>query len=84
MGPKIGLDNVQRGKFLTLPVLELRFLDRLACRQLQYRLRHRGSFFTLRENHKLQCKKNNWECTSMKLKKLLEKWKKSHSDGYDR
>jgi hypothetical protein len=34
MGPKAGLDNVEKRKFLTLPGLELRQLGRLArsCR----------------------------------------------------
>jgi hypothetical protein len=42
MDPRAGLDDVDRRKFLTLPVLELRTLGRAARSQLLYRLRYPG------------------------------------------
>jgi hypothetical protein len=50
MGPRAGLDNVEKIKFLTLPALELRPLGRLARKQSLYRLRYPGSLC-------LKCKK---------------------------
>jgi hypothetical protein len=38
--PKVGLDDVEKKKFLTLPGPELRLLGRAACNQSQYRLRY--------------------------------------------
>jgi hypothetical protein len=38
-----GLDNMKKKQFLTLPVLDLRTLGRLACRQSLCRLRYPGS-----------------------------------------
>jgi hypothetical protein len=43
---KPGLDDVQKGKFLTLLGLELRSLGRPARSQSQYRLRHPGYLYT--------------------------------------
>jgi hypothetical protein len=43
VGPKTGLDDLEKRKFLTLPGLELRPLGRPACSQLLYRLRYPGS-----------------------------------------
>jgi hypothetical protein len=43
VGPSIGMDNVERRKFLTLPGLELRSLGRSARSQSLYRLRYPGS-----------------------------------------
>jgi hypothetical protein len=43
VGPRAGLDVMGKGKFLTLPGLELRPLDRLARSQSLNRLRYRGS-----------------------------------------
>jgi hypothetical protein len=40
VGPKAGLDEVEKRKFLTLPGLELRPLDRPARSQSLYRLRY--------------------------------------------
>jgi hypothetical protein len=42
-GPRAGLDDVEKGKFLTLPGLELRPLRRPARSQSLYRLRYPGS-----------------------------------------
>jgi hypothetical protein len=44
MGPRTGLDDMEKLKFLTLPRLELLLLDRPAPSQSLYRLRYRGSF----------------------------------------
>jgi hypothetical protein len=41
--PRTGLDVVEKRKFLTLPVLELRPLGRPARSQSLYRLRYPGS-----------------------------------------
>jgi hypothetical protein len=41
--PRTGLDDVEKRKFLTLPVLELRPLGRPARSQSLYRLRYPGS-----------------------------------------
>jgi hypothetical protein len=43
VGPRAGLDDVEKKKFLTLPRLELRPFDRPARRQSLYRLRYPGS-----------------------------------------
>jgi hypothetical protein len=43
VGPRAGLDDMERRKFLTLPGLELRPLGRPARRQSPYRLRYPGS-----------------------------------------
>jgi hypothetical protein len=43
MGPRAGLDDVEKRKFLTLPGPELRPLGRPARRQSLYRLRYPGS-----------------------------------------
>jgi hypothetical protein len=42
--PRAGLDDVEKGKFLTLPGFELRLLGRSARTQSLYRLRYPGSF----------------------------------------
>jgi hypothetical protein len=41
--PRAGLDDVEKGKFLTLPGLELRPLGRPGRSQSLYRLRYPGS-----------------------------------------
>jgi hypothetical protein len=43
VGHRAGVDDMEKLKFLTLPGLELRPLDRPACSQLLYRLCYRGS-----------------------------------------
>jgi hypothetical protein len=43
VGPRAGLDDVEKRKFLTLPGLELRPLGRQVRSQSLYRLRHPGS-----------------------------------------
>jgi hypothetical protein len=43
VGPKAGLDDVEKRKSLTLAGLEPQFLARPACSQSLYRLRHAGS-----------------------------------------
>jgi hypothetical protein len=43
VGPRAGLDDVEKRKFLTPPGLELWPLDRPACSQSLYRLRYPGS-----------------------------------------
>jgi hypothetical protein len=44
VGPRTGLDDVERRKILPLPGLELRPLGRPACSQSLYRLRYPGPF----------------------------------------
>jgi hypothetical protein len=44
-GPRVCLEEMQKGKFLTLPRLELRPLCRSACSQLLYQLCYPGSDF---------------------------------------
>jgi hypothetical protein len=44
VGPRYGLDEMEKRKFLTLPGLELRPLGRLAHSQSLYRLRYRASY----------------------------------------
>jgi hypothetical protein len=44
VGPKAGLDAVEKRKFLTLPELQLRPLSRPSRSQSLYRLRYRGYF----------------------------------------
>jgi hypothetical protein len=43
VGPRAGLDDVEKRKFLTLPGLELRLLGRPARSQSLYRLLYPGS-----------------------------------------
>jgi hypothetical protein len=43
VGPRAGLDEVKKTKFLTIPGLELRILGRVARSQSLYRLSYRGS-----------------------------------------
>jgi hypothetical protein len=45
VGPRAGVDDVEKRKFLTLPGLELRPLRRPAYSQSLYRLLYRGSQF---------------------------------------
>jgi hypothetical protein len=47
VGPRAGLDDVEKRKFLTLTGLDLRPLGCPARRQSLYRLRYPGSFLTL-------------------------------------
>jgi hypothetical protein len=44
VGPRTGLHDVEKRKFLTLPGLELRPLGRPARSQSLYRLRYSGSY----------------------------------------
>jgi hypothetical protein len=44
VGPRAGLDEVEKRKFLTLPGLELLPLGRPARSQSLYRLRYPGSY----------------------------------------
>jgi hypothetical protein len=41
-GPRAGLDNSEKLKFVTFPGLEIGTLSRSACSQSLYRLRYRG------------------------------------------
>jgi hypothetical protein len=50
VGPRAGLDNVKKKKFLTLPRLELRPLGCPACSQSVRRLRYPGSITVWYEN----------------------------------
>jgi hypothetical protein len=50
VSPRAGLDNVEKRKFLTLPVLELQPLGRPACSQSLYRLRYPGALFVCSVN----------------------------------
>jgi hypothetical protein len=43
MGPRAGLGDVEKRKFLTMPGLELRLLGLPACSQSLYRLHYPGS-----------------------------------------
>jgi hypothetical protein len=43
MGPRTGLDNAEKRKFLTLPGLELLSLGSVACSHSLYRLYYSGS-----------------------------------------
>jgi hypothetical protein len=45
VGPRAGLDDMEKWKFLPPPRLELRPLGRPACNQSLYRLSYPGSFF---------------------------------------
>jgi hypothetical protein len=42
--PRVGLDEVEKRKFLTIPGLELQPLGRPACSHSLYRLRYLGSY----------------------------------------
>jgi hypothetical protein len=47
VGPRAGLDHVEKRKFLTLPGLELRPIAHPARSQFPYRLRYPGSLSIL-------------------------------------
>jgi hypothetical protein len=47
VGPRFGLDDVEKRKFLTLPELELRPLGRPASSQSLYRLLYPGSLYSM-------------------------------------
>jgi hypothetical protein len=51
VGPRAGLDDVEKRKFLTLPGLELRPLRRPARSQSLYRLRYPGSYTKFKDLH---------------------------------
>jgi hypothetical protein len=51
VGPRSVLDVVEKRKFLILPGLELRFLDRPARSQSLYRLRYPGSTGQVQYTH---------------------------------
>jgi hypothetical protein len=57
--PRAGLDDVEKRKFVTLPVLELRSLGRPARSQLLYRLRYRGSMQYRKRLNKLHSSGRN-------------------------
>jgi hypothetical protein len=46
VGPGVGLEDVEKLKFFTLPGLELRPLSRQARSQSLYRLSYSGSYIT--------------------------------------
>jgi hypothetical protein len=45
VGPRTGLEDMEKRQFLTLPGLELRCLGRPGCSQSLYRLSYPGSQF---------------------------------------
>jgi hypothetical protein len=51
VGPRAGLDGMEKWKFLTLPGLELRPLDHAARIQSLCRLSYRGTWFEFRPGH---------------------------------
>jgi hypothetical protein len=53
--PRAGLDDVEKIKFLTLPGLELRPLDRPARSQSLYRLRYPGSLENMKCSQTQRC-----------------------------
>jgi hypothetical protein len=60
VGPRAGLDDAEKRKFLTLPGLELLFLGRPARSQSLYRLHHPGSSGTgvliiIKQQKKIHC-----------------------------
>jgi hypothetical protein len=55
VGPRAGLDTVQKRKFLPLPGLELRPLGCPARRQSLYRMRYPGSLVTSLYTGKTVC-----------------------------
>jgi hypothetical protein len=55
VGPTTGLDDVEKGKFLILPGLELRLLCRPACSQSLYRLSYPGTDLWQDLLYLLQC-----------------------------
>jgi hypothetical protein len=54
VGPRAGLDDMEKGKFLTLPGLKLRPLGRQARSRSLYRLRYPGSSLVTNRSRKLQ------------------------------
>jgi hypothetical protein len=65
VGPRAGLDDVEKRKFLSLPALELRLLRRPARNQSLYQLRYPGS----RTSFNTQCIE---ECFKYKLQTLAK------------
>jgi hypothetical protein len=62
VGPRTGLDDVEKNKFLTLPGLELRPLRRPARSQSLYRLRYPGSCLDSSTKYKLYWTRNPFLC----------------------
>jgi hypothetical protein len=63
VGPRTGLDDVEKRKFLTLPGLELRPLCRSARSQSLYRLRYPGSAGNRRVL--ITQGSRSWECVTV-------------------
>jgi hypothetical protein len=56
VGPRAGLDDLEKRKFLTLPGLKLRFLGRPARSQSLYRLAYPGSLVVLHTDINIKSK----------------------------
>jgi hypothetical protein len=54
VGPSAGLNDMEKGKFLTLPRLEIRSLGHAARNQSLYRLRYPGSKVVVRTINSLR------------------------------
>jgi hypothetical protein len=68
MGPRAGLDNVEKRQFFLLPGLELRPLGRPARSQLLYRFSYSGSFQTWRGHAKILRRMDKTRKTILHLK----------------
>jgi hypothetical protein len=85
VGPRAGLDDVQKRKFLTLPGLELRPPDRSACSQSLYRLCYPGSHTELISNINYISHYDSWILFRMFLDMVslrLTKYKQKTRDEY--
>jgi hypothetical protein len=58
VGPRTGLEDMERRKVLPLPGLELRPLDRPARSQSLYRLRYPGFFLEALGGQEINCDEN--------------------------
>jgi hypothetical protein len=77
VGPRAGLDDVEKRKFLTLPRLELQLLSRPTLSQSLYRLRYPGSPYYLHkdmweDNIKMDLRETSFEMWHLNRTNLKE------------
>jgi hypothetical protein len=75
VGPRAGLNDMEKRKFLTLPGLELRPLDRPVRSQSLYRLRHPGSHSL--DKGIIKCQKHLYR---LSLARSRSQWQRSLRD----
>jgi hypothetical protein len=87
VGPRAGLDNADKRKFLTLPGLELRPLGRPARSQSLYRLRYPGSTSAVRymrcSNFGTENKTHEWNASCSTGQVSTRRWSNMGLKSYE-